>query len=120
MKKEYEVQLGDTRPARLVIGNVDISVRPELLLYRNEALVGAVKFHIGKGTILEADHADYIGTTVHHYIEAVLGAEHPRQRDVYVVDLFRSRVRRAPQSFRRRRQDIEAACQEIAARWPSI
>lgn len=117
---EYEVTLGDPRPARLVVGNVAISVRPELLLYKGEALVGAVKFHVGKGTVLSPEHADYVGTTVHQYIEEVLGGEELRQRDIYVVDLFRSRVRRAPQSYRRRRQDIQAACEEIAARWPTI
>jgi hypothetical protein len=116
----YETGYGERTPAKLVINGVDISVRPDLLLFRDGALVGAVKFAVSKGTPLDREAAEYIATTVHRYVEDVLGADAPDPRDTFVVDVFRTNVLRAPRSFRRRRKDLDAACEEIAARWPSL
>jgi hypothetical protein len=41
-------------------------------------------------------------------------------RDCLIVDVFGKLVFAAPRTYRRRWQEIEAACQEIALVWPTI
>jgi len=117
---DYGVRLGEPDPPKLVVSGVQISVRPELLLYRENELVGAVKFNIAKGSPLERQAAEYIAATVHQYVEEMLARGNALAQDSFVVDLFSKRYLRAPRSSKRRRRDVEAACEEIAARWATL
>lgn len=115
----YDVRLGVADPAKLVLHGVAISVRPDLVLVRDGKPAGAVKFAFSKGT-LEREAAEYVACTVHRYVQDVMGADRPDPRDTYVLDVFARRVLRAPRSYVRRRKDVEAACEEISARWASL
>jgi hypothetical protein len=35
------------------------------------------------------------------------------------IDVFAGKVHRAPAAFKKRMKDLEAACEEIAGRWPN-
>ena len=108
----------------LEIAGVTVSVRPEILLtgtIRGRDVMGALKLYLPKSYPLDQTTADYITTTVHQHLSTFpqLDAEID-YRLCLVADVPTRTVYAAPRSFTRRRNDIEAACEEIAARWPSI
>lgn len=115
----YDVTLGATDPPKLVLHGVAISVRPDLVLVRDGQPAGAVKFSFSKGTMVR-EAAEYVACTVHRYVQDVMGADGPDPRDTFVLDVFARRALRAPRSYVRRRKDVEAACEEIFARWASL
>lgn len=117
---EYEIRRGDDDPPKISIEGVEVSVRPDLLLIRNNRLVGSVKFYFKKGQHLEKAAAEVVGTLQHQYLEEVYEAEPPSHRDCFTVDVFAGKAFRAPRSFRRRRSDIAAACDEIRLRWSGV
>ena len=108
----------------LEISGVTVSVRPEILItgtYRGRDVIGALKLYLPKTYPLDQETADYIATTVHQH----LATHPPRNGDIdfrlcFVADIPSRAVFAAPRSFTRRRSDIEAACEEIEARWPTI
>ncbi|MHB1168898.1 MAG: hypothetical protein ACYC28_06405 [Longimicrobiales bacterium] len=115
----FEVRPGAVDPPKLVLRGVAISVRPDLVLTRDGQPAGAVKFAFSKGTMVR-EAAEYVACTVHRYVEEVMGSSQPNPRDTLVLDVFARRVLRAPRSFVRRRKDVDAACEEISARWASL
>ena len=122
--KDMTVHHGHSDPQKMVIAGVSISVRPELILRGTDRTgrptVGAVKLCIGKSKPLDAESASYLTTLVHKYIEDTVAKsdEIALVQRCYVLDVFAKECFCAPRSFTRRRQDIEAACQEIARAWP--
>lgn len=115
----FDVRVGGADPAKLVLHGVAISVRPDLVLSREGLPAGAVKLAFSKGAMAR-EAAEYVACTVHRYVEEVMGAQRPNPRDTFVLDVFARRVLKAPRSYVRRRKDIEAACEEISARWASL
>lgn len=116
----YRVVVAPRIQPKMNVANVSVSVRPELLLYKKDDLVGAVKFQLSKSHALEAKSADYIATAVHQYVSETLNSRAAKTRDVFVVDVLSRNVRPAPAAIIQRRRDILAACEEIYARWSSI
>lgn len=108
----------------LVIDSVTVSVRPEILIrgsFRGREVIGALKFYLPKSSPLDEETADYITTTVHQHLSTYPPCSGEIDyRLCLVADVPSRSVYAAPRSFTRRRQDIVAACGEIAARWPSI
>jgi hypothetical protein len=109
------------------VEGVTVSVRPDLYLRdkRTKELRGIVKLSILKGNTPkdgedpEDEAAKYVGTVVHQYANEVIS---PTAKIVpancLVIDVFAQRVYEAPKSFKRRRDDVAAACREIARSWP--
>ncbi len=116
---------GENEPPRLSVAGVSVSVRPEIVLIgtnRSGATsVGLLKLYLVKTYPLTDEAGGYVGTVLHQYASDHLGSlggvDH---RLCQTFDVFAQRVHTAPRSYRRRRNDIEAACQEIARAWAFV
>lgn len=110
-----------SRSGTLAIEGVTISIRPEILLsgtYRGQRVCGGLKLYLSRSERLTDDSAAHIGALLFRYS----GTSSPRasRRHCQVMDVFVGDVFAAPTATARRMNDIEAACREIALRWPSI
>lgn len=107
-----------------VVEGVTISVRPEVVLagqYRNSNCVGGIKIYLSKNDRLGDEGAATIGSMVHLFMEHVAPADHNcNLRHCTVIDVFDRNCTAAPRAVNRRRAEIQAACREIAQRWPTI
>ena len=111
--------------ALLTIGKVVVSVRPELEIIAPQrgggTKYGLLKLYLGKTHPLNEESASLIATTVHQFAEKHFGTpENVDLKRCYVLDVFQGKLFTAPQSYTKRRSDIAAACEEIAARWPTL
>lgn len=111
------------RSANIQVEGVTISVRPDIILtgqYRNDDCYGGIKLYI-KNDRLGVDGAAIVGAALQRYFseslpdEAVCNARH-----CLVVDVLGSSCTRAPRAIVMRQREINAACREIALRWPTI
>jgi hypothetical protein len=101
----------------LLVGTVSVSVRPELLVESPDGkIVGAVKLYFSKSSPLSEERARYSGAILQMSVEAVRNSE-TDYRMCLVLDVFARKLHPAPRTSQRRRQDIDAACAEIAAIW---
>lgn len=110
---------------RLRIADVQVSIRPELELVLTTTggfvRYGLLKVYLSKTNPLSKEAADYVSTLVHLYAEQRFGgASAVDRKHCLVFDVFQQKVFAAPASFTKRRKDIEAACEEIAIRWPAL
>lgn len=111
------------RTQSVQIGEVEVSVRPEVLLrktVRNQPVLGALKFYLPKSYPLNEVSGSYLASLVKWYLETEFPAEDSDCRHCFVFDVPNGSLYSAPSSETRRRADITAACEEIAARWPGI
>ena len=111
--------------ALLTIGKVAVSVRPELEIVAPQrgggTKYGLLKLYLGKTHPLNDDSGQLIATTVHQFAENHFGGpENVDRKRCCVLDVFQGKLFTAPASNTKRRSDIEAACEEIAARWPTL
>jgi hypothetical protein len=118
---DLHVKRAPTSPRLLQVGGVGVSVRPELHLSYpvTEQRIGAIKLYFSKNDPLSEDRARYAATVLHQYIET----QYPKAgkadyRLCFVVDAFAKRFFSAPRNHKRKQQDVEAACREIAIAWP--
>jgi len=108
--------------ARVELGGVAISVRPEVLVAGPEA--GAVKFYLSKTNPLTKDERGRLGSAgfaaaaLHLWADEAFGGAAPER--CLVVDVFAGEVYEAPVRNATRRRHMLAACEEIAAVWPSL
>jgi hypothetical protein len=120
-----EASLGAAEPPPLEIAGVSINVRPEVLLrgsQRNgQPLCGALKFYFSQTSPLSRTAGHYAATAVfqfvHQFVDPAGAASH---RHCQVVDVFAGQIYTAPRFQIRRRQDLEAACEEIARTWSAV
>lgn len=117
---------GHADPPKLVVSGVSISVRPDFLLYfeqRGRRYVGGLKIHFTKddGKALRLAGQEYVATLVRQWLTEV---EHDgrevHHKYCFSLDLFRRSLVHAPASYTRRMKEVEAACADIAALWPTI
>lgn len=111
--------------ALLTIGKVAVSIRPELEIVAPQrgggTKYGLLKLYLGKTHPLNEESGQLIATTVHQFAETHFGSpENVDRKRCYVLDVFQGKLFIAPVSYTKRRSDIEAACEEIAARWPTL
>lgn len=121
----FAVSAGPPNSPRLGTAGVSISVRPEVLIRgmnrSGEPVVGAIKLHFSKTFRLDDRAGDYVGTMLHQFGEQhLVGRGLTVHRNFHVVDVFAGRVFTAPRAFARRRADVDAACEEITSRWPTL
>lgn len=120
----WQVRRCPGNPPKLDVGGVQVSVRPDLLVRGSTAhgspWFGAVKVHLSKGFALNDVSAQYSATALHQWVDQYLATpDSPANpRACLVIDVFAQSVWRAPHAHRRRRAHLEAACEEIASRWP--
>jgi hypothetical protein len=102
----------------LLVRTVAVSVRPELLVESSPGIVvGALKLYFSKTSPLVDDRARYAGAILQMAVETLRASQAVDYRQCFVLDVFARRLHQAPRTYRRRRQDIDAACAEIAALW---
>jgi hypothetical protein len=108
----------------LVLEGVTISVRPEAQLvgdYRGVHSLGAVKLYLSKNNRLGTDGFATTGALLQFFMQARLPTGSTcLARHCNVVDVFGRKCVAAPRAAARRRNEVEAACREIAHRWPNI
>ena len=121
-----ECRLGSQSPPRMPIRNVDVSVRPDVILTRPPAkkrgqAVGALKLHFPKTNPLSEDMAGYVSAVVTRFCDSYLTDDGVADsRLCCVVDLASGAVYPGIASVRQRLKDVEAACEQIFNLWPAI
>lgn len=120
----FQVRRGPQSPRPLQSGFLSISVRPEILLRKTHGdatKTGALKLFFSKSERLGEDRARFGGVVLYRYLQETSGrAETADYRSRFVVDVFAGLTYQAPRTHKRRWQEIEAACQEIAHIWPTV
>lgn len=114
---------GEQNPPKLLVQGVSISIKPDLLITKRkrsgDSVAGAVKLHMSKNHIMSDNAGSYTATTLQQFVEANSQFSCDR-RLCYVVDVFGQRVFTAPRSHKRRREAIEASCEEINRAWHDL
>ncbi len=104
--------------------NVGISVRPEVTLHakaKSGDLVGGIKLHFPKTEPLDKEQADYVSALLQVYCEEYLWKEgSPSAKHCLLIDLGSGVVYLGIKSIKQRMKDVENACSQIAAIWPTI
>lgn len=121
---EQKLVAGPTRPPVLTYGEVSVSVRPELIVESKGRLegrtVGAIKLYFSKTMPLSRESGAFVATALGEFTEQFLAlsakADYRLSR---VVDIFARKLYGVPRSRIRRRNDLSAACEEIARAWNS-
>lgn len=121
----FNLTLGVANAPYLLIAGVKVSVRPEItsksLSRSGETTIGAVKLHLPKTSSPNKKNAEYLCTMLHWYCEVHMADKGVADyRLCKLIDVPTSTLHEAPKAFKQRRADIEAACDEIAARWSSL
>lgn len=117
---------GKNTVPKLNMGGVEVSVRPELLIFGNDEegiqTVGAVKLYFGKNSPLDPETGKYIAATTHQWVEEHLTLNNYKApySETGVYDVFEAKFIQAPKSYIRRRRDIRAACDEINMMWGQV
>lgn len=112
---------GDNYSPKMVLGGVDISVRPEIILKNGNKTVGGIKLYINKGTPLNQDSGGYVSTVLYRYLSEVLSTESDVNRSTcMVVDVFGQSIYYAPKAYKRTMADVEAACRHISILWDAL
>jgi len=121
----YALRQTGNRQAKMKMGGVEISVRPELLVRIERkgkpSSAGAIKLYFSKNNRLSADAANYVGTMLHEFAcEFVPPLETAAPGDCILIDVFAERIYLAPRATKRRRSELIDGCAEIATMWDSI
>jgi hypothetical protein len=123
--EELEVKRAMDQPPKLLIGAVQVSVRPELYLIRagsddEPAQRGYLKLYFSKNEPLSSEVGEYIAAILHQYAEMRLAKKGGCDRRLCrVLDVFTGKFHLAPKAIKRRREDIAEACREIETMWPT-
>jgi hypothetical protein len=123
--KESAPSLGANTAPHLTINGVHISVRPEIILRgigKSKAkLIGGCKFHFSRTNGLLGGGAAYVSTLLQEFARVHLGDEgDPYGPFCCVFDIGRKQMCPGVKSTINRMKDVEAACKNITALWPSI
>jgi hypothetical protein len=122
--KGAKPSLGAHNPPKLVIQNVEISIRPEIVLTgtgkNKQPLVGALKLHFPR-TFPLGDSAGYVSAMLREYATSFLSNDGEAHGPFCpVIDVGSKLVCPGVKSVIGRMNDVRAACQNIVALWPSI
>jgi hypothetical protein len=112
----------DDQP-KILVGNVNLSVRPEILLSDGEGKVaGAIKLYFSKRSeaYLDDRSGKYPSAILYEYLRRQNPDCKPLQKACIVIDVFNKRQFSAPKSYTRALRDIEVTCEDIAILWSHI
>ena len=115
---------GEHAPQKLTFHGVKVSVRPQIILKKagkSGSLVGGVKLHYPRAFALDEEAAGIVSATVQEWCRITLADDGLAQGDMCcVIDVGSRRVFPGVKSTTRRLKEVESACENIAALWPSI
>lgn len=109
---------------KLLFSGVEISVRPDVLVEgvdKKGQFTGCVKLHFSKQAPFAANSGAYVATILHEHAKT-----HSPTRSLCrcnaccVIDVFGGSIFEAPKATAKRLRDVQAACKEIAALWPTV
>jgi hypothetical protein len=116
---------GERHAPKLLINGVAISVEPDILIQasskKGSPVTGAIKFHFPISNPLTQTGCEYVATGIRWFLE-----EHcsrigrPSDNLCIAIDVPAQSVYSAPKAYKKRRRDIEAACDEILDRWGKV
>lgn len=116
--------LGANQAPRLSVRNVEISVRPEIVLRaegRTQPLIGGIKLHFPRTNSLNEDAAGFASAVLQEWCVATMANDGTASGPhCFVIDVGSRRVHAGVRSTARRLEGIQAACQTIHALWPTI
>lgn len=117
--------LGDHAPPRLSIQNIDVSVRPEIILSATgksgATLVGAIKLHFPRTFALDADAGGFVSAILQEYAKTYLTNSGTAFGQLcYVIDVGSKLVHPGVKATVSRMKEISANCRNIHAIWPTI
>ena len=119
-------ELGAVSPPKLTFHNVQISVRPEIILRgvgpKGKSCVGGLKFHFSRTHPHDDDSAGYVSAVVQEWCRVHLAGENDLVHPAYcqVIDVASGKVFPRVKATTQRMKDVASECQNIAAIWPSI
>jgi hypothetical protein len=103
----------------LKIAGVRVSVRPDFLIRSGDAVVGALKLSHNKQTALNKEGCEYVATMLLRFIAETIPGAKPDLKKCLAIATPVKAWASAPKSHKARDEALEAACEEIAARWPT-
>jgi hypothetical protein len=117
-------ELGAHAPQKLKFYGVEVSVRPEVILKRDgksSQLIGAMKLHFPRQFPLNDVAAGFVSAVLQEWCRNCM-ADHglPQGDFCAVVDVGSRSFFPGVKATAMRLKQVEAACQNIAALWPSI
>lgn len=111
---------GPRKGADLTLGGVRVVVAPDISLIEpgTEQRVGAIKFHFSRSAPLSAEGLQYSSTLLYEHLER--DWDRPTKSRCISVDIFGHRAEAVPRAVKDRLKNLEAACEEISERWPTL
>lgn len=117
--------LGNNSAPKISRFGVDISIRPEIVLYgkgkSGKSLAGALKLHFPRTFPLNEESAGYVSALSQEYCRTHLSADHEAFGPYCcVIDVGSKAVYPGVKATAMRMRDIDSECRNIAAIWPTI
>lgn len=111
---------GPRQGADLELGGVRVVVAPDISLIQpgTERRIGALKLHFSRSAPLSSESLQYASTLIYRHLEN--NSDQPTKSRCISVDIFAHRAEAVPRAVKDRIKNLEAACEEIAERWPSL
>lgn len=111
---------GPRRQADMTFSGVRVVVCPDVSFLERgtERRVGALKFHFSVTNRLDIEALRYGAAILHAFLENQ--GERPKRAACVAVDVMAAQHELAPRAMKDRIKNLEAACQEIAERWPVL
>lgn len=123
LKMEFSAYAGDN--PKMIIKGVSVSVYPDLIVkseYRGEHYIGGMKIHFSRTNPVGEEGAKYIAAILHQFTERNLTSKKhsAKPSNSLSYDVWTESLVSCPKAVKRRWDDIEASCLNIAAIWESI
>lgn len=101
----------------LELSGVDVSIRPDVYIKNdNNEVIGAIKLHFPKSNPLTTTSGEYVATALKAFVQENI-SQSIDPKLCLVIDIPSASVIFAPKAGKKRMIDLEAACEEIDARW---
>jgi hypothetical protein len=125
LNKDLTYTISKSMPQKIILHGVEISIFPDLMTYskiKGKEFFGIYKIHISKSGSLNKDASKHVSTLLFKYAEDYITEPDKilRKNNCLTYDVFADTVIESPSSVHKRWLQIEAACQNIAAIWPTI
>lgn len=119
--RSYILRAEDNKSRKMKLGEVQISIRPELMICDNVELnyCGFIKFYFGKTKPLTKTIAENMACLGKYYFKHQEGLDF-NSKQCFVIDVCANRIYTAPKTFKRTIAQLEACCFEIKDRWDRI
>jgi hypothetical protein len=112
-------RIDKTQSSIMEVAGVDVSIRPDAILKDEETgqIKGAIKLHFSKTHPLNEKSAGYVATTLKVYLENGNKESTIDPKKCYLIDIPTAKATTASKAHKKKMNDVEAACEEIDARW---